>query len=139
MELITSVFDILPKYFYDMAASVDQSIDNVSPKRVIIRLQQSDFNDRDPELPARIYLEKFRSLNEFGENRHFIHIQPPSPGNNDNDDNGNSNDNREKLQFPENDYKIHVIIDIEKDQFSGPLGEDFPHEMYRLKRVDGDL
>jgi hypothetical protein len=32
--------------------------------------------------------------------------------------------------------KVHIIIDIEKDQFSGILDDNFPHEIYRIRRLD---
>lgn len=91
-------------------------------KRVILRLREADINDHDLYEPVRLYLEKHgHSSSEIGANRHFIHIQPPNP------------------HIPQTDPKIHVIIDMEAEQFSGYLSHDFPHEFYRVRRQGSEL
>lgn len=91
-------------------------------KRVVLRLREADINDLDLYEPVRLYLEKHgHSPSEIEANRHFIHIQPPNP------------------HIPQADPKIHIIIDIETNQFSGYLDRDFPHEFYRIRRQGTEL
>lgn len=88
-------------------------------KRVILRLREDQMDYSDTYKPVRLYFSKFnRSLDELESNRHFIHIQPPSD-----------------LYQPNS--KIHVVIDLEKDQFSGEFSQDFPHDIYTI-RYEGD-
>ncbi|KAL3474268.1 hypothetical protein BJX99DRAFT_248352 [Aspergillus californicus] len=88
-------------------------------KRVILRVREADVNWEDPYEPVRLYLElKGRSATELEENRHYIHLQPPNS------------------HIPQLDPKIHIVIDFETAAFSGVLGDDFPHELYRVRRVD---
>lgn len=91
-------------------------------KRVVLRLREADINDLDLYEPVRLYLEKHgHSPSEIEANRHFIHIQPPNP------------------HIPQADPKIHIIIDLETNQFSGQLDRDFPHEFYRIRRQETEL
>lgn len=91
-------------------------------KRVVLRLRETDINYDDLYEPVRLYLEKHgRSSSEIEANRHFIHIQPANP------------------HIPQVDPKIHIVVDIETDQFSGPLDPDFPHEFYRIRRDNTEL
>ncbi|KAE8355726.1 hypothetical protein BDV28DRAFT_128493 [Aspergillus coremiiformis] len=92
------------------------------PKRVILRLRETDLDEADIYEPIRLYLDKTgRSVQELDTGRHFIHIQPPNP------------------DIPQVDPKLHLVIDVEAASFSGKLGPDFPHEVYRIRRVDGKL
>lgn len=89
-------------------------------KRVILRLDQSEFDDSDPHQIARLYFtECGRSFEEFKEGHHFIHIQLPN--------------------YDIKQSKAHVIIDMEVAQFFGPLPANFPHEIYRVRRIDGEM
>lgn len=91
-------------------------------KRVILRLREADINWNGPYEAVRLYLAKNgRSTEELGSGCHFVHIQPPNP------------------HIPQEDPKIHIIIDIEKDRFVGTFNQDFPHEMYRIRRVDNEM
>ncbi|KAL2811157.1 hypothetical protein BDW59DRAFT_60437 [Aspergillus cavernicola] len=94
----------------------------VQAKRVILRVREADLDFLDIYEPVRLHLQhNDRSVSELEEDRHFIHIQPPNP------------------DIPQTDPKIHIIIDLEKDSFSGGLDGDFPHELYRMRRVDDKL
>lgn len=91
-------------------------------KRIILRISEADLNHQDLYEAVRVYLRaRDRPVDELTQDRHFIHIQPPSP------------------DIPQEDPKIHIVIDLEKDLHSGPLGLDFPHELYRIRRVDGEM
>ncbi|KAJ5570414.1 uncharacterized protein N7459_009844 [Penicillium hispanicum] len=92
------------------------------PKRVILRLDEADINEHDLYEPVRLYLEKHgHSASELEADRHFVHIQPP---------------NLVRLQA---NPKIYITIDLEKDQFLGPLDSDFPHELYRIRRQGDEM
>ncbi|KAB8227192.1 hypothetical protein BDV23DRAFT_188901 [Aspergillus alliaceus] len=92
------------------------------PKRVILRLQEADLDEGDLYEPVRLYFGKMnRPVQELETNRHFIHIQPPNP------------------HIPQVNPKLHVVIDLEAEKFSGKLSADFPHEIYRVRRIDGTL
>ncbi|KAJ1714024.1 hypothetical protein NYO67_3818 [Aspergillus flavus] len=92
------------------------------PKRVILRLQEADLDEADLYEPVRLYLEKNgRSIEELDTDRHFVHIQPPNP------------------DIPQVDPKLHVVIDLEAEKYTGKLGPDFPYEVYRVRRMDGKL
>ncbi|EEP82913.1 predicted protein [Uncinocarpus reesii 1704] len=92
-------------------------------KRVILRLREAEQDEEDLYEPVRLYLEKNgRSVEELNSDRHFVHIQPSNP------------------DIPQVDPKIHIIIDIEVDKFTGNhVNADFPHELYRVRRVDGQM
>ncbi|KAL4885850.1 hypothetical protein BJY04DRAFT_179313 [Aspergillus karnatakaensis] len=90
-------------------------------KRIILRFREDIQNPYDIHEPVRLYFTKFnRPLEELTSGRHWIHLQPPS-------------------LVPEVNSKIHIVIDLEKDAFSGLLGPDFPHELYNVRRKDGEL
>jgi hypothetical protein len=91
-------------------------------KRVILRLREAELDYDNPYESVRLYLKKNgRSVKELEADRHFIHVQPPNP------------------DIPQIDPKVHIIIDIEKDQFSGTLDDNFPHEIYRIRRLDNKM
>lgn len=88
----------------------------------MLRLRINELKDIDPYESVLLYLEKNgRSVKELEQDRHFIHIQPSNP------------------DIPQEDPKIHIVIDLEKDQFSGTLGKDSPREVYRVRRLDGEM
>lgn len=95
-----------------------------SAKRVILRIQESDVKPDDLFEPVRLYLQKTKhSLDETEDpwNRHFIHLQPPS-------------------DIPQKNPKIHVIIDLNKDQYlKAFVDRDFPHECYRIKYINNKM
>ncbi|KAL3473239.1 hypothetical protein BJX99DRAFT_201435 [Aspergillus californicus] len=84
-------------------------------KRVILRIPENQMNFQDPAEFVRFYFTKFPSDAGSDPARHFVHYQPPS-------------------DFPQSNPKIHIVIDLEIQQFSGPLTKDFPHEVYSLRR-----
>lgn len=89
---------------------------------MILRLREAEHNESDIYEPVRAYFfKKNRSLDELEANQHFIHVQP------------------HHLESMESDPKIHIIIDLEKDSYSGSLDEDFPHEFYRVRCAEGKL
>ncbi|KAJ5116954.1 hypothetical protein N7456_001302 [Penicillium angulare] len=91
-------------------------------KRIVLRIPEPDMNYADMYEPVRLYLSKTGGLlKDLDEGRHFVHVQPPNP------------------DIPQTNPKIHVVVDLEMDKFSGPLGDDFPHEFYRVHREDGEL
>ncbi|KAL4935132.1 hypothetical protein BDV06DRAFT_229112 [Aspergillus oleicola] len=93
------------------------------PKRIILRSRLAEFDARNMYEAVYAYLENIgRPAEELNEGRHYIHVEP---------DNSHID--------PQRDHKIHIIIDFEKDKHSGPLGPDFPHELYRVRRVDGKM
>lgn len=90
---------------------------------MILRVREADFEDDDMFKPVRLYLEKMgRSFCGIEENRHYIHFQPSN------------------AHLPQRDPKIHIIIDLNHEQFSGDVvDKDFPHEIYGVRRVDNKL
>lgn len=95
------------------------------PKRVILRLQENNF-------PNMSYSDIVECVNcflafsgrlpeEIEQGRHFWHFQPPSP------------------DPPQANPRFHIIIDIDKMEHSGPLDEQFPHEIYRVSRVENEM
>lgn len=91
-------------------------------KRVILRLSEADLNKDDIYEPVRLYLEKYgHSPDELATDRHFIHVQPPNP------------------HILQKDPKIHIVIDLEKKNFSGPLDSNFPHDVHRIRRQDSEM
>ena len=89
-------------------------------KRIVLRIPESDMDYNDAYEPVRLYLTKTGgSLQDLSENHHYVHIQPPNS------------------DIPSHNPKIHIVIDLEKDKFSGPIRDDFPHEIYRVHR-EGD-
>ena len=94
-------------------------------KRVILRLRANDFNDfnhADHVKPVESYLIfSGRSTQELVENRHYVHVEPLNP------------------EITKSNPRFHIIIDIEKDHFQGTLDQNFPHELYRVRRENDDL
>lgn len=97
------------------------------PKRIILRLSETDFNAFDMYEAVRAYLEHHdRSATELQEYRHRIHMRP-------------SNDH-----IPQHDPKVYFIVDLEMDLYVGDkrgrVERDFPHELFGVRRgVDGRL
>lgn len=91
--------------------------------RVILRVREADFEEDDMFKPVRLYLEKMgRSVCEIEEHRHYIHFQLSN------------------AHIPQRDPKIHIIIDLNYEQFSGDVvDKDFSHEIYAVGRVDNKL
>lgn len=94
-----------------------------SARRVILRVREADFEEDDTFKPVRLYLEKMgRSVCEIEENRHYIHFQPSN------------------AHIPQRNPKIHIIIDLNYEKFSGDVVDmDFPHEIYAVRQVDNKL
>ncbi|KAL4784337.1 hypothetical protein BJX76DRAFT_357183 [Aspergillus varians] len=92
------------------------------PKRVILRIREAEINDEDLYEAVRVYFQASgHPVEGLNERRHFIHIQPSNP------------------DIPQNDPKIHIVMDLEKNAYSGVLGDDFPHDLYRIHRIDGQM
>ncbi|KAL5338415.1 hypothetical protein BJX70DRAFT_388632 [Aspergillus crustosus] len=90
-------------------------------KRIILRFPEDIQNPYDLYEPVRLYFAKFnRPVEELNSDRHWIHLQPPS-------------------DIPQANPKLHIVIDLETDEFSGPLGPGFPHELYRVRRQNNEL
>ncbi|PKY07324.1 hypothetical protein P168DRAFT_324753 [Aspergillus campestris IBT 28561] len=82
-------------------------------KRIILRVAENEMNYQDPYEFARFYFTQFPSNASSDPTRHFIHYQPPSdiPG-----------------------AKVHIVIDLEIQGFTGTLDQEFPHEVYAVRR-----
>jgi hypothetical protein len=97
----------------------------MAAKRVILRLRDNDFPNvsyNDLVKCVETFLAfSGHSVEELSQGRHFFHFQPPNP------------------QIPQQNPRFHIIIDIEKQQHSGPLQKDFPHEIYRVSRRDDEM
>ncbi|OQE07796.1 hypothetical protein PENVUL_c012G06924 [Penicillium vulpinum] len=95
------------------------------PKRVILRLQESNFprmSYSDIVECVKCFLAYSGRLPEETEQGwHFWHLQPPSP------------------VTPQANPRFHIIIDINRMEHSGPLDEQFPHEIYRVSRVENEI
>ncbi|KAL4792947.1 hypothetical protein BDV19DRAFT_391604 [Aspergillus venezuelensis] len=94
------------------------------PKRIVLRISSADFDEKNMYEAVYVYFEKTnRSTDELSEQpqRHYIHITP------------------DNSHIPQRDPKVHIVIDLEISAHSGPLSPDFPHELYRMKRVDGEM
>ncbi|KAF9890421.1 hypothetical protein FE257_006089 [Aspergillus nanangensis] len=84
-------------------------------RRVILRVPEEIMDYQDPDQFVRLYFEKLRPGEELDHNRHYIHHQPPSI-------------------IPLSNPKVHILIDLEKHEFSGPLGKNFPHDIYSVRQ-----
>lgn len=97
----------------------------MTAKRVILRLRDNDFPDvsyADIVACVQAFLSfSSRSPDELSQARHFFHFQPPNP------------------HILQPNPRFHIIIDIEKTKHSGRLPEDFPHEIYRISRLNGEM
>lgn len=99
-----------------------------SAKRVIFRIREADVDWKDQCKPVRLYLEQMGYASAETRQdcmdpweRQFIHIQPP-------------------CEIEQGDPKIHVVADLNKDQYSQPFaGKDLPHEFYRVRYVNGKM
>ena len=89
-------------------------------KRVILRVAEDDMDYQDPYQFVRLYFTKLHTDLSFDLTRHCIHLQPPS-------------------DIPQSNTKIHIVIDFEVKDFSGPLDKDFPHEIYAVRRMDNNM
>lgn len=90
-------------------------------KRVILRLREAEVDYKDPYKSVRLYLEKSgHEVKELEAGRHFVHVQPPN-------------------NIPQRDLKIHIVIDMEKDNFSGVPNKNLPHEVYRIRCDDNKM
>ncbi|RJE20685.1 hypothetical protein PHISCL_06984 [Aspergillus sclerotialis] len=92
----------------------------IQAKRIILRLAEDDMDYRDPYQFVRLYFRKLHSDLSPDLTRHCIHLQPPS-------------------DMPQSNTKVHIVIDLEVKDFSGPLNRDFPHEIYAVRRRDDDM
>lgn len=93
----------------------------IPAKRVILRLREAEVDYEDPYEAVLLYLKKNdHSVQEPDAGLHLVHVQSSNPG------------------IPQADPKIHIVIDVGKDRFSGtPLDDEhFPHEVYRVRRQD---
>ncbi|KAL2840095.1 hypothetical protein BJX68DRAFT_271800 [Aspergillus pseudodeflectus] len=90
------------------------------PERVILRLSESDMDYRNPREFVDFYFRKFPSDAALDPTRHFVHYQPPS-------------------DFPQSNPKVHIVIDLETSRILETLGEDFPHEIYKVCRGADNL
>lgn len=84
-------------------------------KRVILRIPESEMNYQHPGEFVDFYFMKFPSNAASDPARHFIHYQPPN-------------------DIPHSNAKVHIVIDIETQEFAGELGREFPHEIYAVRR-----
>lgn len=94
-------------------------------KRVILRLREGDFSNMlysDIVPCVKRYLEfSGRAVEEAEQNKHFWHFQPPH------------------ADPPQANPRFHIIIDIDDAEHSGPLQKDFPHEIYRVAKVENQM
>lgn len=91
----------------------------MSSKRVILRLQERDFPDIVPsEIFAcveALLLFMSRPAEEALERRHF-------------------------WQFTGKTHsRLHIVIDIDIAGHSGPIRGEFPHEIYRVMRIQDEM
>lgn len=96
------------------------------PKRIILRLRENDF-------PNMLYPEIVECVKHFlaldgrpveeadDHDKHYLHFQPPSP------------------EPPQTNPRFHIILDMDVAEHSGPLPVDFPHEIYRVAKVEGQM
>lgn len=98
----------------------------MASKRVILRLRENDFPDIESDSDIVACVKSFlefsgRPGEEVDQGKHYWHFQPPSP-----------DPSLENQRF-------HIIIDIDREHHSGPLQEDFPHEIYRVAKVENGV
>ncbi|KAL5338631.1 hypothetical protein BJX70DRAFT_195431 [Aspergillus crustosus] len=85
------------------------------PKRVILRVPETDMDYQNLSEFVDFYFTKFPSDAASDSTRHFIHYQLPS-------------------NYPRPNAKVHIVIDLETSNIDRTLGEDFPHEIYAVRR-----
>ena len=87
------------------------------PKRVVLHVREDDLEDENPHEAIRQYFDKInRPYQEIEDGRHYVHIHRANPN------------------MPES--TTYIIIDMEKDKFSGDMDMDFPHEMYNIVCIE---
>ena len=91
-------------------------------KCVILRVPENDMDYQDPNQFVRLYFKKLHPDISLDLTRHCIHLQPPPLS-----------------HVPQSNHIIHIIIDFEVGDFSGPLNENFQHEVYLVRWSDDDL
>ncbi|PYI29522.1 hypothetical protein BP00DRAFT_448338 [Aspergillus indologenus CBS 114.80] len=89
-------------------------------KRVILRVPENEMDYQNPREFVDFYFKKFPSNAALDSARHFIHYQPPS-------------------DIPQSNAKVHIVIDLETQDFAGTLNQEFPHDIYAVRRVAGNL
>jgi hypothetical protein len=94
-------------------------------KRVILRLRASEFEDFAHDDYFKV-VQSFlifsgRSDHEVDEDKHFYRVEPLNP------------------EIAKPNARFHIIIDLEKSQFNGALGQNFPHDVYRVRRDNDKL
>jgi len=105
-----------------MASKVTATIPDCNPKRVVLRLRVSDFEGRssseyDDAIKSYL-LFAGRPASEDEVQRHYAHIEP--------------------FQAPElQQTSFHIIIDIEKHSVVDGEFRGLPHEIYRVRRLQG--
>lgn len=62
-----------------------------------------------------------RDGEEAEQDMHYWHFQPPC------------------MEPPQPNERFHIIIDIDTAEHSGPLQKEFPHEIYRVGKVDDQM
>ncbi|KAJ5477007.1 hypothetical protein N7539_007151 [Penicillium diatomitis] len=93
------------------------------PKRVILRLRDNDFPDfiySDIIDCVNLYLALDGRPEEPVEelvHKHHWHYQPANP------------------DYP--NQRFHVIIDVDKEEHTGPVRGEFSHELYRVANIKG--
>ncbi|KAJ6019429.1 hypothetical protein N7499_003403 [Penicillium canescens] len=94
----------------------------MSSKRVILRLRESEFPDISPsEIVACVQALLIfinRPAEEALQGRHFWHFHPST---------GKA------------DSRFHIVIDIDEAGHSGPIQEDFPHDIYRVMKIQNEM
>lgn len=97
----------------------------MTANRTILRLRDNDFPNISYDDLVKC-VESFlvfsgHSAEELAQGRHFFHFQPPN------------------TEIPQQNPRFHIIIDMEKAKHSGPLPEDFPHDLYRVSRHGDEM
>ncbi|KAH2676469.1 hypothetical protein KXW53_009640, partial [Aspergillus fumigatus] len=95
---------------------------HMAPKRVILRLSVREFGDWSEPLLFEVVQSLFRYLGrpveELGDERHYYRAEPL------------------QQQTSKPQTRFHVIVDLNKDQFKGPIDNSVEHEIYRVHRKD---
>lgn len=98
---------------------------HMAPKRVILRLSVREFGDWSEPLLFEVVQSLFRYLGrpveELGDERHYYRAEPL------------------QQQTSKPQTRFHVIVDLNKDQFKGPIDNSVEHEIYRVHMKDSML
>lgn len=87
------------------------------PKRIVLHVREDGLEDANPHEAIRQYFDKINHpYQEIEDGRHYVQIHRIDPN------------------MPES--TSYIIIDMEKDEFSGKMGLDFPHEMYNIVCIE---